>query len=565
MKITPCAALFGAGLLASVALAQDVTVGEVVWFETAPPPTTLPQPRHRLRPDYPKEMRESSEFGYVIIADFVDSAGKRLSMVFSGTHPPLQREVSAVMSDWELKPGMQDGKPVNGRIWVPVIFNPKSAAAKGSDATPRLLAVAPAFVAPRPTPDGVPPVIHMKLSLDASGAITRAVPQEASLKPAALEAIQASLRHWRFAPARKDGQAVAAEVTVPVLCEPPLKDEVSHQTPPKVISRTPPEYPFSMRRYGLGGHVVVEFEVNPQGKVQNAVVTSSDNPAFDDSAIRAVRQWVFEPGRQDGEPNTQKLRSPVIFQLAGVPGGGDSAFRVSTRGDQSKLPPELRFDTPPSFRGVVIPVYPYELRRDGIRGKARVTALINQRGRVSAVKVQEADRPEFGFALATAMEGFTFAPALKDSHPVQHLMAFEQNFSARDLPDDVGDNLLSLEKRHPERILDDHALAAPLKPLSQARARFPKSLLGTLDHGEAVVEVLIDEDGRVRLPRVVSASDPAFGYAAVQSVSSWWFEPPKVAGKFVVVRTRLPVTFDLKTTPAEANPAPAPDATPAAP
>lgn len=531
-------------------------MGDPVWFDNDnPSPSQLPQTRGRLRVDYPDEMRKSDELGYVVITAFIDSTGKRLSVRPVGTHIPLQHAVEAAIPDWNLRPAMRDGKPVNARIWVPVIFNPKAAAPKGGNATPRLLSVTPIVIAARP-------VVRMKLSLDAAGAITASAPEDPTVRPATLDAINAGLKNWHFAPARQDGQAVAAEVVVSVLCQAPLKPEAGNQVPPKAITRTPPEYPYVMRRYGLRGQVTVQFEVNPQGKVQNVTVVSSDNPGFEESAIKAVQQWVFQPGMRDGQPVTEQMRVPITFQLNGALDGGDTAFQVSARGDQSKLPPEMRFDTPPKFHGVVIPVYPYELRRDGVRGTAKVTALINQQGRVAAVKVQEAERPEFGLALATAMEGFTFDPALKDGRPVPNLMSFEQAFSSSDLPDDVGDEMLALEKRHPDRILPNGALDTPLKPISRASPIFPKSLLGKVDRGEAMIEILVDEDGRTRLPRIVSSSDPAFGYAAVQAISTWRFEPPKAAGKYVVVRARVPFTFGAKTPP---NAAPVPDPAPATP
>lgn len=563
MKSTPRVALLLillAGLAALRAAAQDVTVGDPVWFQSDPPPNELPKPKSRLRPDYPDEMRKSAEVGYVILTLFIDTSGKRLSANPIGTHIPLQRAVEAVLPDWNLKPGMRDGKPVNSRVWVPVVFNPKSAALKGADATPRLLAVAPVITTQRPTPAGLPPTVRMKLSLDATGAITQAVP-EGTVKPETLDAIDAGLKNWRFAPARQNGQPVAADLVVSVLCQPPIKAAATDHVPPKVISRKVPEYPVAMRRYGMRGQVTLSFEVDPKGKVQNVVIFSSDNPSFDEPAIKALREWTFQPATRDGQPVTEKMRVPIIFQLNGALDGGESAFQVSQHADQSKLPPEMRFDTMPKFRGVLIPVYPYELRRDRIHGKAKVAALINQQGRVVAVKVLDADRPEFGLALATAMEGFTFDPALKDGRPVQHLLSFEQDFSPSDLPDDAGDDLLSLEKKHPDRIFLNGALDATLKPLSQASPAFPKSLLGKTDKGEAMIEILVDEEGRVRLPRVVSASDPAFGYSAVQAVSAWWFEPPKAAGKTVVARAQIPFKFESKS-PASAQPAANPQGQP---
>jgi TonB family protein len=57
------------------------------------------------------------------------------------------------------------------------------------------------------------------------------------------------------------------------------------------------------------------------------------------------------------------------------------------------------------------------------------------------------------------------------------------------------------------------------------------------------VEFLIDRDGRVRLPRIVSATKSAFGYAAVQAVSAWQFDKPVVGGKSVILRVRMPMEF----------------------
>jgi TonB family protein len=60
------------------------------------------------------------------------------------------------------------------------------------------------------------------------------------------------------------------------------------------------------------------------------------------------------------------------------------------------------------------------------------------------------------------------------------------------------------------------------------------------------VEILIDGDGVVCLPRIVSASDPAFGAAAAQAVFGWQFKPPTKAGQPVLTRVRIPFEFEDK-------------------
>jgi len=101
-------------------------------------------------------------------------------------------------------------------------------------------------------------------------------------------------------------------------------------------------------------------------------------------------------------------------------------------------------------------------------------------------------------------------------------------------------------KKHPEEILSAKKLDAPLKPVSQRSPVFPTSLHGQVERGEAKIEILIDEEGKVHLPRIVEATNPAFGYAAMQAVIGWRFEPPKARGKTAVVRVFVPFEFKLE-------------------
>jgi TonB family protein len=58
-----------------------------------------------------------------------------------------------------------------------------------------------------------------------------------------------------------------------------------------------------------------------------------------------------------------------------------------------------------------------------------------------------------------------------------------------------------------------------------------------------MIEFLVDEEGRARLPRSVTATDEAFAYAAMQAIAGWRFEPPTRGGRAVVVRVQIPMVF----------------------
>ena len=525
-------------------MAQEVIVGEPLWNHGDEKPDEMPKSKSRLRPAYPRELRATDEIGYVIIQRYVGAKGEARTMQATGTEVAFQRAVEAEFPDWDMKPARRHGQPVDAAIWVPVIFNPVGSAEKKPDATPRLLSVKPVTLPHRPTARGVPPLVRVKLSLDEKGEITSVIP-ETPLKEDMLAALVAGLKQWQFAPARRGGQPVAAELAMAVISEPKVAANSAQRIPPKLIKRDEPEYPYAMRRFRLEGRVQLEFDVDVTGKTTNPVVAESSNPMFDEPALAALQTAVFEPATVDGKPVKAHMRQEIHFRMWE---GGSDAFNI-TGGDVKKLPEEWRFDTSPKVRSVQLPIYPHALRVEGVRGTAAATMVLDDRGRVAAVINIKADRPEFGQALAAALETFQFDPALRAGKPVKTLVRFEQKFNSRDLGDEAADWVLADEKKHPERILSAAKIDSPLKPVSRRAPIFPVTVPEGVNSGTASIECLIDKDGHVRLPRVVDATDPAFGYAAVQAVASWRFEPPTVQGKAVVVRVRVPIDFNLRLNP----------------
>jgi TonB family protein len=215
------------------------------------------------------------------------------------------------------------------------------------------------------------------------------------------------------------------------------------------------------------------------------------------------------------------------------------------------MPPQYQYDTPPRPRGAVLPVYPYALLREKADGNATVALLVDTDGKVIEVVVVQATRPEFGQALAAAANAFVFDPALRDGQPTQTVMHMKQEFAFSALayndltmPDDTDRSLFHREVNDPATIITKpKALDSPIKPLSCGKPKFPYLADAKINEGQAVIEFLINEDGHARLPRIASATDPAFGYAAVQAVSQWLFDPPTAGGKPAVVRVKIPVAF----------------------
>lgn len=342
---------------------------------------------------------------------------------------------------------------------------------------------------------------------------------------------------------------MAAEFRVAFLFYPPMAPVPTKQTPPRVVKQEPPVYPFAMRRSGIKGEVLLAFVVDTKGNVVNPVVVRSNNPAFDDPAIEAVLKWKFEPATVDGHTVNTQMSVPIIFALND--GSGREAVTVESSGRKSReqMPEELRYDVAPKPLGIVQPVYPYALLRDDQKGRATAVFIVGPAGDVLQVKIVEATTPECGLALAAAVETFKFNPAFKDGHPTQAVLKIDQKFDTHSSSGLVTDDDLALlrrERKKPESVMGIDKLDAPLMPLSRRPPGFPLALRGKTDQGQARIEVLVDEEGHARLPRIAGASDPAFGYAAVQAVSQWLFAPPKAGGKAVVVRVVVPFEFESK-------------------
>jgi TonB family protein len=532
--------------LLALARAQDVIVAPIASLKTEDdPPDQLPQLKRPLRPEFPSALRKTADIGWAMADFFVDDRGTVLMWQTYATQPLLAAAVSeAVAARSKIEPARRGGKPVNARVRMAILFNPESAAPQLADATPRLLDAAvipdPRRSAPardEPQPD----VLWVTASIDPTGRVVGVH----DLAPELQSLVDREMRTWRFAPARRAGVAVAADVRVPVmlLALPPLNPKDS--VPPRVTRREDPTYPPTLLRSGLRGEVLLEFTVDLEGHVRNATVVRSLNPLFDEAALAAIAKWQFEPARQRGVPMKARMRLPVSFAV-NQPGGGSDGIETRRRGDLSKLPTELRYDVEPKPSALLMPKFPYALLKERVYGKAEVSMLIGPNGKVLRTKVLKADRPEFGLALQAACEGFEYQPALKNAQPTYALVGFEQEFSRSDLRlvTDAERDALALEQKHPDRIVNARRLDRAPKPRVTRPPLYPSALAVAQKKGSAVIEFLVAEDGKVLLPRIISASEPEFGYAAAQAVSAWQFAPPTVAGKPTITRVQVPFGFE---------------------
>jgi len=84
---------------------------------------------------------------------------------------------------------------------------------------------------------------------------------------------------------------------------------------PRATAQMSPDYPSAMMQQGVGGSVLVEFDVSVEGRVVRAEAVRYTRSEFVEPALRAVRRWRFEPGRRNGRVVSFRMIVPIEFGL----------------------------------------------------------------------------------------------------------------------------------------------------------------------------------------------------------------------------------------------------------
>lgn len=423
------------------------------------------------------------------------------------------------------------------------------------------------------------------VQVDATGAVTDASPPKAA-GPSELTAFLArSLAAWRFHPLLKGGTPTAAEFIldyavqeVPASVTPAGKPI----SPPVLIYRVTPAHPLAFtsplqvraldpaevlapkrsitvrpsheialpppqlaghtERFDLPwlkGAVTVRFKVGSDGTPQDIRLMESSCAHLDAEVYSAVRYWRYRPMHLDGRASASMLNEIVWFPVVssfGMP----EFIRPPVRQPKGAL----RWDEPPTYLRFALPVYPEDLARAGKEGNATVEVRLAEDGTVIEARPTDSTRPEFGLALQAAVFASSFAPARKDGQAIAATFPLFAKFARE--RHDVHEGRVRLPALRlvyedtPEPVTAE-ALDSPLRVVIQTEPIFRSAEGAGGETATVELELIVDPSGRVRSPRVVSASRPDFGYAAVQACASWLFEPPTVGGKPAAVR--VPVTL----------------------
>jgi protein TonB len=93
-----------------------------------------------------------------------------------------------------------------------------------------------------------------------------------------------------------------------------LRNAYAAIEPARLITRVKPQYPEKARKKRIEGDVRIRIKIGKDGVPSDLTVLSGD-PLLVDAALKAVRQWRYEPVKRNGVPAETETTIDVYFQL----------------------------------------------------------------------------------------------------------------------------------------------------------------------------------------------------------------------------------------------------------
>lgn len=193
----------------------------------------------------------------------------------------------------------------------------------------------------------------------------------------------------------------------------------------------------------------------------------------------------------------------------------------------------------------VNPVYPEDAVKKRIEGVVILEAVIDKNGKVKDTRVISSPDPVLTTAAEEAVRQWMYEPYVVSGGSQEVLFTVTMTFSLKKEPGVKKD--------------DDNALtrlenSQKPKLVKKVNPVYPEVAVLEKVEGVVVLEVTIDEQGKVKAARIVSYSPPILNQAALDAVRQWRYEPFVKDGKAKPVTFTVTVTFSLDQERREAIP-----------
>lgn len=420
------------------------------------------------------------------------------------------------------------------KVWAPPVYPPELKAQK------------------------TPGEVVVNFVVEETGA-TRDIHVAKSSDPRFNDAVLAAVRAATFEPAVEQGRAVAQGVALTwrfnVPYNPPKTTipEGALRPLPKthgVAEFSPdPEYPPHLLEHRIDGAVDVAFEVEKDGKVGEVKVLNATHPDFVRPALDALARYKFKPAMQGDLAVKETKTASLTFEYEGhITGDKITPFQANALAldKPDTVSAQEICDKEPEILVLPDPVFPLDQLSSAKAGEVDVTFTVNERGLCEGITVGQATSPSCGASVAAALEATVFKPAMRGGQTVAVKMKRHYQFTppAQAVEaDEPADARLLRALRAGETIPGPKGIDGKLKPIWRAMPVYPVALREEHPDGTADIEFVIDQTGRARVPKIVSATREEFGWAAATAIAQWVFDRPTRGGQPTDVRVKIPVKF----------------------
>ena len=252
-----------------------------------------------------------------------------------------------------------------------------------------------------------------------------------------------------------------------------------------------PDYPTLAKDNKIEGHVVVKFDINNKGLVENAEAIYTNSRELTASAVSAVEQFTFKP---DKPANGMLHRVDFILDLDYTP--------------MNKATPE----------------YPKQAMLDNIEGYVIVRYDIDEKGSAVNPSVVTAKPPDiFNQSALASVATFKYRPRYIDGIPTVVSGAMSKILFT-----------LSNDRGASPRRTQEGKRSIRLTP------SYELNLNGNLEDGSVIVEFDVNKEGYVEQPRIVEVVDSNLTKEItdqiLDEVSYFWYWPLYVFNNPIRVR-----------------------------
>ncbi len=200
---------------------------------------------------------------------------------------------------------------------------------------------------------------------------------------------------------------------------------------------------------------------------------------------------------------------------------------------------------PPTAIYKIDPTHPAELYGRGVEGEAIIIASVDMFGTVVEPIVDRATHEEFGLAAMLAASEWIFEPATKNGVPMAVRVKIPFSFKI------AFEHKLNVEMGR-EVFKEVEVPVTPSFELDQAPMPkfipafdefYPEDYINTGKSAAVSVEFIVNPNGNVINPRIVSISTPGFEEAALRAVAHIQYQTIRVEGQPVHVSIMMPIQF----------------------